>query len=416
MNTIVRLFFGFFNLTQGLFAQVEREVAAPDYIKSIIFKSQNQGDQFPIVQPGEPIFLQFDDLRATEADYYYEVVHCNYDWTVSQLLPSQYLKGVNNQRITSYQNSVNTLQPYSHYELQLPNAQTGFLLSGNYILKIYTSRDELVFSRRWVVYENRLPVAVSLKQSRNLSENLRKQVVHFTVSTGGMSLVNPQQEVKIAILKNYQWHNAITGIRPQFFSGNQLIYRYNTETAFEGDNEFLFFDTKEMRAATNAIASVQLRERYHQYLFTNLPRAGQVYTYFPDINGDFIVRTLDGEPATTHADYSWVHVSFPYQPEIGLKKVYVYGKFNNYELSEENRLQLNQQSGNLEVALLLKQGFYNYTYVLADEDEKIDVQTINGSFFETENRYLVLVYYRIFGEMYDRVIGVGTGDSTNITR
>src|SRR5690606_26924506 len=125
----------------------------PSHIRSIVFKnnSENAVGQFPIVREGESFTLSFDDLNARESDYYYRIVHCNHDWTPSDLLRSQYMRGMDNQRISNYRNSVTTLQPYSHYELSLPNSRTGLKLSGNYILSIYNNKDELQFSRRFVV-------------------------------------------------------------------------------------------------------------------------------------------------------------------------------------------------------------------------------------------------------------------------
>lgn len=126
-------------------AQVMTETAQPSHIKTIIFKSDIPGDQFPIIKLGEKIHLEFDDLNANEEDYYYSITHCDYDWKPSQLLKSQFLRGQDMQRITSYSNSFSTLQPYSNYKLTLPNEFTGFKVSGNYILTIHNNFEELFF-------------------------------------------------------------------------------------------------------------------------------------------------------------------------------------------------------------------------------------------------------------------------------
>ncbi len=397
------------------FAQVETEIHPPDHIRSIVFKGGNSGDQFPVVKLGAAVYLSFDDLTADEADYYYKIVHCNYDWTPSNLLKSQYLNGLDNQRIMNYENSVTTLQSYSHYELQLPNRQTKLRLSGNYILKIFNRYDELLFSRRFIVYKETVAVGVTIKRSRELQHVNTKQVVQLVINTGGAQIVNPQQEVKVAILQNHHWESAITGIRPQFFSGNQLIYRYNDETSFNGGNEFFFFDNKEIRVANNGIANVQLNSLYNHYLFTNLSRAGQPYTYNPDINGDFTIRTLDGNNNNTQADYARVHFSLKYNNTIGLNTVYVFGKFNNYALTEENKMVFNEKTGNLETSILLKQGFYNFKYVVADENGTVDANAVCGNYADTENNYLAIVYYRNFGDLYDSIIGIGSISSINVS-
>ncbi len=404
-------------LSISTFSQVEHEINPPENIKSIIFRGTNDGDQFPIIKLGQTIFLTFDDLYADEEDYYYKIEHFNYDWTPSNLKKSQYLNGLDNLRIQNYQNSITTIQPYSNYQLKLPNKQTKLKVSGNYTLKIYDRYEKLVFSRRFIVYKDMVAVGVVLKRARNLNVINEKQTVQFTINANDVQLVNPQQEVKVTILQNYNWDTAIMNIKPQFFAGNQLIYKYDTETQFDGGNEYLFFDTKEIRVNNNAIARVRLEEVYNHYLFTNINRSDRAYTYNPDINGNFIIRTLDGIDSSPYieADYSYVHFRIPYDEIIGLDNIYVYGKFNNYDLNDENKLQFNPDTGAIEGKVLLKQGFYNYKYIKTTDKGEIDYNFISGNHYETENDYLVLVYYRNFGNLYDSIIGIGSGNSTNIS-
>lgn len=395
-------------------AQVMTETAAPSHIKTIIFKSDIPGDQFPIIKLGEKIHLEFDDLNANEEDYYYSITHCDYDWKPSQLLKSQFLRGQDMQRITSYSNSFSTLQPYSNYKLTLPNEFTGFKVSGNYILTIHNNFDEVVFSRRFVIYTDQVTVGAEVKRTRDLQYINHKQVVQFKINSKDRPLLNPQRKVKVAILQNYHWPTAITNIKPQFTLGKELVYKYDQETSFYAGNEYLNFDNKDVRAASLGVNRIELKTLYHNYLFTNTSRAGSTYTYFPDINGDFAIRTLQGTDPSTESEYAYIHFSLKSTPELIWKDIYVYGKFNNYELSEENRLIYNDQNQAFEKAILLKQGFYNYKYAIKDK-ETVDYNQIDGNFHNTENHYLILVYYRQFGEQYDSLIGVGSTSSTQIT-
>ena len=66
-----------------------------------------------------------------------------------------------------------------------------------------------------------------------------------------------------------------------------------------------------------------------------------------------------------------------------------------------------------EGVILLKQGIYNYKFV-TKKAESILLNTISGSHAMTENRYLILVYYRFFGNQFDSVIGVGNTSSFEI--
>ena len=404
----------FLFMTPLLFAQVQEEVNPPENIRSVIFEGPT-GDQFPVVQLNEPIYLEFDDTTASEQDYYYKIIHCDYDWTPSQLLKSQYLTGVDNQRIIDYENSYTTLQPYSNYRLTIPNDNVRLKVSGNYVLEIYNSSYELQFSRRFVVFKDVVKVGAVVKRSRDFEFLNEKQVVQFTINSGNFRLVNPKKEVKVAIVQNYYWPSTLYNIKPQFTLGTELVYKYDQETSFYGGNEFLNFDTKDLRAPSSVISHIELTDIYQHYLFADRFRSVREYTYFPDINGDFVVRTLQGDDESREAEYTNLHFSLPYSKELNLDDVYVFGKFNNYAFTEENKMKYNEENGMMETAIKMKQGFYNYKYVIKKEDETIDYNTISGSFHFTENSYLILVYYRDFGEIYDSIIGVGSTNSRDIS-
>ncbi len=404
----------FLLIAPTLFGQVQEEVDPPENIKSIIFKGPTE-DQFPIVKLGETMYLEFDDLLANEQDYYYKIVHCNYDWTPSQLLKSQFLSGIDNQRITDYQNSYNTLQSYSNYRLTLPNDNVRLKVTGNYLLEIYNDGDELQFSRRFVVYSDLVTIGATIKRTRDFEFLNEKQVVQFSINTGNFRVVNPKNEVKVAILQNYYWPSALFNIPPQFTLGTELVYKYDKETSFFGGNEFFNFDTKDLRAPTAAISHIELSDLYEHYLFPDFYQAERPYTYYPDINGDFVIRTLQGDDSSREAEYSNVHFSIPYTDVIGLNEVYIFGKYNNYALTDQNKMSYNEDNGMMEATIELKQGFYNYKYVIKKDTGQVDLNSISGNFHFTENNYLILVYYRNFGDLYDSVIGVGSANSRNIS-
>ena len=396
-----------------LLGQALKEIAPPENIKSIIFRGPT-ADQFPTVRLGESLRLEFDDLTASEQDYYYRIRHCDENWEPSQLLRSQFLRGMDNQRIIDYRNSYNTLQPYSNYQLTIPNQQLGLKVSGNYVLEITNARNELQFSRRFVVYEPLLVVGGVAKRSRDFNFVNTKQSIQFTINTAGFRVVNPRQQLKVVILQNDQWTSALSGLKPQFTRGAELIYRYDQESSFFGGNEYLNFDTSDLRAPTAAIQKIRVEDVYQHYLYPNQYRYDRPYTYFPDINGDFELRTLQGRNPSREAEYTDVHFSLPYREIMGLDEVYVYGKFNNYELDDETRMTYNPESGMYETAIRLKQGFYNFKYVSKDDNGLLQKSKISGDFHFTENNYRILVYFRDFGGLYDRLIGIGTVNSANI--
>lgn len=402
-------------LMQFSFSQVDEEVDPPYYIKTITFKGNTNQSELPILRLGEPLQLEFDVLNGDEADFYYVIEHYNYDWTPSRLVKSRYLQGFDDQRIVNYENSFNTYQLYSHYRLQIPNNQTSLLVSGNYLMKIFDEDGELMFSRKFMVYEETATVGVAVKRSRDVRFIHQKQSVDINIGSLNMNFVNPKQNINVTIIQNNNLKTAITGLKPQYTLGNQLLYKYDTESSFWGGNEYLFFENKNARGANIGVQFFDLKDVYHNYLFTDIIRATRPYTYNPDINGNFLITALDTDNVDIEADYTVLHFSLQHPEMLSYNNIHVYGNFNNYAITNDTKMTFNTDSGFYETRLLLKQGFYNYKYVVVDKNNNVDEGAISGNFDQTENNYKVLVYYRDLGGLYDKLIGVGEASSTLIT-
>ena len=397
-------------------SQVAEEVVPPDFIKTITFKSNTTQGQLPILKLGESLLLEFDALTGNEEDFYYVIEHFNFDWTPSNLVKSEYLKGLDNQRILTYDNSFNTYQIYSHYNLSIPNAQTRALIkSGNYMISIYDDYDELMFSRKFMIYEDLANVGVKVKRSRDVKAIAEKQSVDLVITTNGMNLNNPLETIKALIIQNNNLNTAISNLKPQYTLGNELIYRYDTESAFWGGNEYIFFENKDIRAANIGVQFIDLQELYHNYLYTNISRKNRPYTYNPDINGNFLVTVVDRDNPDIEADYAMIHFSLQHNELID-QDVHVYGNFNAFAIEPLTKMKYNPESNRYEAVIELKQGFYNYKFVAVDKKTgELDEGAISGNFWETENNYKVLVYYKDLGSRYDRLIGFGEATSLDIS-
>jgi len=411
-KNILILFF-FLNISSFLKGQVE-EVSEPINIKTIIFKGESENDQFPIISIDENITLSFDDLNSNEEDYYYKIRHFNFDWKESELFKNEIFEGFDNVRIVNYSNSFNTLQPYTHYELKFPNDKTRFLVSGNYIIEIYNSLDEIIFSRKFCIYEKMAETNVSVYRLQNMEFYKTHQSIHFSITPKNIIFREPEKRIKVTILKNYQWNSQIKNLKPQYIINSKLEYKYDTESKFEGGNEYLFFDTKEIRSTNQNISYINRSDLYETYLKIDYSRNYSNYIYNQDINGNFKIRTINGsQNSKTEADYTWVHFSLVSDINFFENSIYIYGKFNNYKLTEKNKMYYNPSMELYEGVLLLKQGFYNYKYVFKAKDS-LNTNKISGSHALTENEYLVLVYYRDIGGKFDKLIGVGKTNSFNL--
>ena len=393
----------------------DKETNPPFNIKTISFVQSGQ-NALPIFRLGDSFQLQFDDLNATEDNYYYTIKHYDYDWKPSQLSRNEYLIGFDDQRIIDYTNSFNTLQIYSHYRVSFPNKNTQLKVSGNYIISVVDENRDVVFSRKIIVYEDLVSVPMQIKRARDVRQIEKKQNIDFSIKTSAFTFQNPLQNIKVLLMQNGKFNNAITNIKPMYTIGNDLIYKYDAETQFWGGNEYLFFENKNIQAANNSIAHVDAKSGlYNSYLYTNDSRANKQYTYWPDINGNFLINALNRENPEIESDYAWVYFSLSASSFIQNKNIYVTGMFNNNVFSDENKMDYNAKKGVYEKAIMIKQGFTNYNYTIADPNGVIDDENaVDGNFYQTENDYFAIVYYRENGQRYDRIIGRGIATSTNI--
>ncbi|PVW17040.1 type IX secretion system plug protein [Marixanthomonas spongiae] len=410
------IFFLFFIYGTNIAFSQLAEIPAPNYIKTIQFKGTTAQSELPVIRLGERLQLSFDALNGKEEDFYYTITHHNFDWTESDLAKSEYLDGFDDVRIETYKNSLNTLQIFSHYTLSIPNRETrGVTKSGNYLLTILDSDNNPVFSRKFMVIENIASVSVAIKRSRDLKYIEEKQTVQFTINSPNLLLINPKQTVHTLVMQNSNLKTAITDLKPQYTLGSELIYKYDEKASFWGGNEFLAFDNKDVRAAGNSISRIGVSDVYDNYLFTDIARYDRPYTYNPDINGNFVVRNINANDPDIEAEYVRLHFNLQYFDDIGDKEIHLYGNFNNWTIDGSTYMKYDPQSDTYRNSRLFKQGFYNYKYVVVNRDGSIEPGAVSGNFWQTENDYTVLVYFRDLGARYDRIIGMGRGNSTNIS-
>jgi len=401
-------------LTEDIVAQQNATVQPPSHIKSIILKPLRTNEYAPIIRLGEPFILEFDDLEVDQKSYSYKIEHFDYNWKSSNLNSTEFLNGFNDDLIRDFENSFNTIQGYTHYRLRLPNDNIRIKISGNYIISVIDEDDEVVFTRPFIIYQPKVDVGVSAHRNRDIATINTKQNIQFVINHPNLLVNNPSLEIKTAIYQNNDWNTVIKNAKPQFIRGSQLLYKYNSNINFWAGNEFLFFDTKEIRNATNNVARSELKDIFYTYLYLDEERLHKPYTLNPDINGNFVLRTVDNDDISTEGDYSKVYFSLESFEDIGNSSIYIYGDYNGWQLTDENKMIYDDNTKQYHSNLFLKQGFYNYQYITANKEGKINNHAIEGSFYQTENIYTVIVYHRPYGTRYDQVIGVGSTNSEKL--
>ena len=382
-------------------------------IKTVQIHESNWEFGLPIIDlnGNEQLELSFDDLDADKKQYSISFIHCNADWTPSDLMISEYLSGFFDLNIINFNYSSTTLQKYIHYSILFPQQNLKFTKSGNYILYVYANGDknDLILSRRFQLYESKVLVSGNFRQSMGDGEQFNKQHIDFSINNAGYDLTNPYKDLKVVITQNNRWDNAVTDIKPTFMGGNTLTYSLDDASTFNGGNEFRYFDARSVRFYSEKVKEIYKDEnlKNHIVLYKDELRSTKPYLFYNDFNGNFLIKNNDFKGnQDVEADYVFVEFFLPYlNPEVN-GDFYVMGKLTDWRMNKYSKMSYNYKRFGYELKLYLKQGYYNYIYVLSNDNKRGgDETTIEGNHWDTENEYSIFVYHRKIGTYYDQLIG-----------
>jgi hypothetical protein len=346
--------------------------------------------------------LSFDDLQQQEESYFARIVHCNFDWTKSKLQDLDFLTQYNEFPINTFAYSIDTHVPYVHYTFNIPPVK----LPGNYVVVVYRGGDknDLILSHRFMVYDQRIVFLRDGKQLGAGSLASKNQQINFTVNYKNYEILNPLTDTKVSIRQNQRWDNMDHNVKPSFVREieHELEYRFfENEKMFKGGNEFRFFDLRSLQYPGRNVAAVDKNKKpYEVYLGYDINRAQQPYAQYDDLNGQFRIDNLDYRN-NLYANYS--HVHFTLQSPKLKGNVYITGAFNYWNLNAENIMYYDSIKGQYKRDLFLKQGWYDYQYIV--KDANLPAEYLEGSFYETENLYEIFFYYRPFNPQADLLIG-----------
>jgi hypothetical protein len=379
-------------------------------IKSVEFYNTKKQDSFPLITlgSGEKLLLAFDNLLGGSRDYSYTIEHCDADWNSSNLSTTWYLQSYSDDKITNFTYSLGTLQKYTHYELTLPNENIAPKIPGNYVLKVYEDGDpsKLILTRRMYVLSPKIGIKAEIVPPIDNSLRETDQKINFTLNYGNLRVQNPSAELRTFIMQNARGEKGIMNTEPTYINGTQLIFNDPTQNNFPGGNEFRHFDTRSLKLNSEHILRIVTDTANAIVMLTDPDFGDQAYNFQYDLDGAFYILNQDGTDPRTDADYAHMFFTLSTKRSPAEGTPYLVGRFNDYRLDDNSKMQYDARNGKFAIALFLKQGVYDYTYVWVDKASgKQDDTALEGSHFETENKYQLLVYYRPAGALWEELIG-----------
>ncbi len=398
-------------------------------IPDIIYKPNIQcvrfhmyGDQtsLPIfnINSSDQLELNFDDLEGNIKSYYYSFQLCDYNWKPVDISPFLYIKGFTQQRISTNRYSSIAFTKYTHYQAMLPDRSTTLTLSGNYLLKVFLNGDtsQLAFTRRMLVLDAKAAIAAKVVQPFTPQFFNTHQKIQFNANISGVNTFSAAQQIKVVILQNNRWDNSLKDILPTFVRGNSLEYSSENSCIFPGGKEWRWLDLRSFRLQSDRVDSARYTKATTDiFVRPDIDRSGERYVYFRDLNGMFLVETYETINPYWQGDFATVHFTLAMpnaQPYPG-KDIYLAGQLTGYAFNDKTKMVFNKEKGAYECTAFLKQGYYNYTYIAVDKNDPQQRTDLEGNYWETENSYTILMYYKGFNDRSDQLIGVGKINSRN---
>lgn len=402
-----------FCATNAIYAQANPNKIYAANIHSVRFHMYGNQQTMPVykLNSGDKLELHFDDMDARVKSYYYTYQLCDYNWQPVNISTFDYIKGFTQQRIATYRFSSIAFTRYTHYQAIIPENNSLPIRSGNYLLKVFLDGDtsKTVFSKGLLVLDPKASISAQIVQPFTPQFFQTHQRVKFMVNIESLNSFNASQQIKVKVLQNFRWDNALGNVQPTFVRGNSLEYNNESNFVFPGGKEWRWLDLRSLRLLSERVDSANNKKNAIDiYVKPDIDRNAQKYVYFQDLNGLYLTTTFETINPYWQGDYATTYFNFitPTQTAYEGKDLYLIGDMTDYQLTADHKMIFNETKGWYEGTQFLKQGYYSYGYKLVNKNNPQQMTDLEGNYWETENSYTILIYYKSFTDQCDQLIGI----------
>ena len=401
-----------------LLGQAKHRILSPN-VKTLQVVVNQEWTSMPVMtlNSDDMLNVAFDELSHNYHRFVAHLEHCEADWSVSEeLFESDWLQGFNNLIIDDYENSMNTTVLYTHYRFQIPNDECQLRMSGNYRLRILDDDNdqEEVLTIEFRVVEPLVNVGLGITTNTDIGLNSSYQQVAMSVNYNTLRVTNQDEQIQTFVLQNGREDNMKQNVRPNYNTATGLTWEHNRGLIFEAGNEYRKFEVLDPSHPTMGLGYVTWDEeqgRFHAFPFFAEPRRS--YIYDQDANGAFLIRNSDNVEIDYTSDYVLVHYKLKPQRRYPDARILIDGRWT-IEPQDNYVMEWDEEDQSYNAVVLQKLGYYNYQLLMADFDGTTHLLPEEGSFYQTENSYTALVYYKGTGERSWRLVGVAEANYKNI--
>jgi hypothetical protein len=363
------------------------------------------------------LMLQFDDLRSGNRRYRYEIFHADKNWNIDDLNEIDYIQGFNRSQIKTFAYSTNRNIDYTHYSLRIPNTDWQPKISGNYIMHVYEDlgkdQREYIFTRRFMIYDKKVTIQPLLVRPTDLSKYRTHHELDVHVNIKDFPIYNSRIEITLSVMQNGRWCTLIGDIKQNRDKVDHLVFDYLDKISFPAGKEFRYFDIRSLRFRSRFVKKIT--ENMDETIVTlTADKIRDQFNYITDLDadGNYMLFNNDRPEGHISSEYAWVDFTLQ-SPEFSDNKVYIIGAFTDWQCKEDFLMKYDLASSSYIGSAFLKQGYYNYAYAVMDKQGNFNLSVVDGDWYETENEYQFMLYYRPFGTRYDQLIAFKTLKSTS---
>ena len=391
-------------------AQVPTKIFDPSFKSVQVYYPENAYAP-PIIQLGsdEYVLVSFDEMTVEHQYLRYSLVHCNADWTPSQLFDAEYVDGFNYANIDNFEYSSGTFSHFVHYSFTVPNEDMKISKSGNYLVKVYPEDDpdNILLQTGFFVCDKSISATMDVTSRTDLSYNREHQQLSAIINTLNFDVRDPYNDLFLYFTQNSRLDNQVVVDKPLMVNATEIEYDHTKNLIFTAGNEFRRIETVDVTTINMGVQRLEyIDPYYHATLEVDQPRFDSGYLYDQTQYGRFTIRNRLVDNHDTMADYIVTHFALNTEGPLEGGKIYLDGEFTNHQFTPEFMMRYDSDSGMYLTDLLLKQGAYNYQYLWVPDGSATGYTAkIEGDKYQTVNEYLLRVYYRHPGDRYDNLIG-----------
>ena len=364
----------------------------------------------PVITLGshDRLTVEFDELAEDARYLRYRLIHCQSDWSVSPLVESEYIDGFNQAEIADFALSEQTLAHYVHYRLSIPDGSMAPMVSGNYLLQVFDEDDpdEVLLQTRFMVSEAKASLSAGVTSRTDVDYNQRHQQLSVEADLEGAAVGDPFNDLRLVVMQNGRTDNVAVVDKPLRIASRRAIWEHQPQLIFPGGNEYRRMEMVTVHYPGMGIDHYEYAEPYyHAVLTLDTPRPDARYVYDQDQSGRFFPGELNAADPSVEADYVVTHFMLE-MPELKGREVWLDGDFTQRRRDADSRMVYSPSRGAYVKTMLLKQGLYNYQYLVTpSRPGESATAPIEGDNYETVNEYLILLYHRPPMARADRLIG-----------